>query len=268
MRSLGEFVRFGLKQAYACIFGGFLLLMIVVTRFWYPIDGLHRYDFLFLSAIAFQIVLLITKLETLREAAMILVFHILATLMELFKTSEAIGSWSYPEAFSIGIARVPLFAGFMYSAVGSYLARSWRTHDVRFSQYPARHLTVALAALIYLNFFGHHFLPDIRWMLLAGVVILFGRVTIYYRILTRHRAMPILVGWGLVALFIWFAENIATFATVWVYPAQRHGWSPVDPGKIISWFLLMILSFVLTSLINRPMIMYRRPSISIPCSSV
>ncbi len=254
MRSLGEFVRFGLKQAYACIFGGFLLLMIVVTRFWYPIEGLYRYDFLFLAAVLFQIILLATKLESAREAAMILVFHILATLMELFKTSEAIGSWSYPEAFSIGIARVPLFAGFMYSAVGSYIARTWRTHDFRFSRYPSLHRSVALATLIYLNFFGHHFLPDIRWVLLAGVFILFGRVTVYYRILTRHRSMPILVGWGLVAVFIWFAENIATYATVWVYPSQRNGWSLVHPEKIVSWFLLMILSFVLTSLVTRPVL--------------
>lgn len=110
---------FGLKQAYACMFGGFLLAVMILTSFWYPIEGLHRYDFLFLAAVAFQIFLLITKLETPREAIVIVVFHVVATIMELFKTSDGIGSWSYPDEFVFGIANVPLFAGFMYSAVGS-----------------------------------------------------------------------------------------------------------------------------------------------------
>ena len=38
---------FGIKQAYACLFGGWLLLVIVVSAFWYPFHGLYRYDFLF-----------------------------------------------------------------------------------------------------------------------------------------------------------------------------------------------------------------------------
>lgn len=82
---------FGLKQAYACMFGGFLLAVMILTSFWYPIEGLHRYDFLFLAAVAFQIFLLITKLETPREAIVIVVFHVVATIMELFKTSDGIG---------------------------------------------------------------------------------------------------------------------------------------------------------------------------------
>lgn len=42
-----EFFVFGLKQAYACMFGGFLLAVMLVTKYWYPIEGLHRYDFIF-----------------------------------------------------------------------------------------------------------------------------------------------------------------------------------------------------------------------------
>lgn len=252
LQSLRAFVRFGLKQASACLFGAFLLTMIVVTRFWYPFEEFHRYDVLFLSAVGFQIVLLMTRLESLKEAGMILVFHVMATLMELFKTSEGINSWSYPEPFSIGIGNVPFFAGFMYSAVGSYIARTWRMHDFRFSRYPPVHLTILLAALIYVNFFSHHFIADCRWPLLLGVVALFGRVTVSYRIWTHHRSMPLLLGWGLVALFIWIAENVATFATIWVYPSQHHGWGPVHPAKIVSWFLLMILSFVLVSMVKGP----------------
>jgi uncharacterized membrane protein YoaT (DUF817 family) len=64
--------------------------------------------------------------------------------------------------------------------------------------------------------------------------------------------MPILLGVMLVALFIWIAENLGTFAGAWVYPSQRHGWSLVPMGKIGAWYLLIILSFVLTTLVHRP----------------
>ncbi|HEX5340398.1 MAG TPA: DUF817 family protein, partial [Gammaproteobacteria bacterium] len=43
------FFLFGLKQAYACLFGGYLLAVIIVTAFYYPFHNLHRYDFLFLA---------------------------------------------------------------------------------------------------------------------------------------------------------------------------------------------------------------------------
>lgn len=80
-----EFFVFGLKQAYACMFGGFLLAVMLVTKYWYPIEGLHRYDFIFLAAIAFQVFMLVFKLETWKEALVIIVFHLVATVMELLK---------------------------------------------------------------------------------------------------------------------------------------------------------------------------------------
>src|SRR3712207_6887532 len=52
-----------------------------------------------------------------------------STIMEVHKT--AIGSWAYPEASLFRIGGVPLFTGFMYAAVGSYLARVWRLFDFR-----------------------------------------------------------------------------------------------------------------------------------------
>ena len=64
--------------------------------------------------------------------------------------------------------------------------------------------------------------------------------------------MPLLVGFGLVALFIWFAENIATFANAWNYPGQRNGWEMVGPAKLGSWYLLMLISFVLVAAVQKP----------------
>lgn len=247
---LNEFIRFGLKEANASIFGGFLLAVMVITHFWYPITCLHRYDFIFLSAVAFQIILLVTRMETLRESLVIVIFHIVATIMELFKTSDSIQSWVYPEAYVFGIGNVPLFTGFMYSAVGSYLARAWRIFEFKFSDYPNKTLTVILVVLIYINFFSHHYIWDMRWLLLGATVLLFSRTFIYFKILTTYRRMPLLLGTFLVALFIWIAENVATYANIWIYPNQSKQWQMVPLAKISSWFLLMWLSFVLVSLIN------------------
>jgi uncharacterized membrane protein YoaT (DUF817 family) len=246
---LHELWWFGLKQAYACMFGGFLLLIMVVTHYWYPIDTVHRYDFIFLAAVFFQVVMLALGLETWREASVIVVFHLLATAMELFKTSPAIGSWTYPEAYVFGVGTVPLFTGFMYSAVGSYLARVWRIFSFSYRYYPSRAATLCLVLFIYLNFFTHHFVWDFRWLLLLTTLVLFFRTSIHFKVLQHYRQMPLLVGWFLVALFIWLAENIATYTNIWLYPNQQGVWQPVPLAKLSSWYLLMLLSFVLVSLI-------------------
>jgi len=252
MELMRDLWRFGLKQAYACMFGGYLLVLILLTKLWYPFTFIYRYDFLFIAALLFQVVLLIFKLERPMEAVVILVFHVVATALEIFKTSDSIRSWQYPEPFHIGIGNVPLFAGFMYSAVGSYIARVWRLFDFRFGPYPRQDVTLVLAAALYVNFFTHHFLPDCRWLLLLASIYLFFRTQVYYRLRRRHRKMSLLLGWLLVALFIWFAENIATFARIWVYPNQSAGWHLVPLHKLLAWYLLMMISFILVSLVHKP----------------
>jgi len=245
---LYEFLLFGFKQAWACLFGGLLLALLLGTHFFYPEDAaLHRYDFLTLAALAIQAAMLAFRLETWAEAKVILIFHVVGTVMELFKT--AAGSWIYPEASVLHIGAVPLFSGFMYAAVGSYIARVWRIFDFRYSAYPPRWATWVLAGAIYVNFFAHHWLPDIRLVLFAATILLFARTRVHFRNWRAHRWMPLLVGFGLVALFIWGAENIGTFAQAWTYPGQEHGWRMVSPTKLGSWFLLMLISFVLVELV-------------------
>ena len=249
---LREFWLFGIKQASASIFGGYLLFLILLTKFWYPFETLYRNDFLFLAALGFQLTLLILRLESPREAAVILIFHVVATAMEVFKTSDAIGAWHYPGEFRIGIGNVPLFAGFMYSAVGSYIARVWRIFDFRFSNYPPKVATYVLVALIYANFFTHHFFFVLRNGLLLGAALCFGRSTIYFKVDCKHRYMPVLLGCFLGSFFVWIAENVSTYANIWIYPNQADGWQMVPAGKLVAWFLLMMLSFVLVTLVNQP----------------
>ena len=246
---LYEFLLFGFKQAWACLFGALLLALLLLTHFFYPEEAaLHRYDFLTLAAVAIQAGMLLFRLETWAEAKVILIFHVVGTVMELFKT--AAGSWVYPEESLLHIGAVPLFSGFMYASVGSYIARVWRIFDFRYTAYPARWATYALAAAIYVNFFAHHWLPDIRLVLFALTFWLFRKTKVHFRNWRVHRWMPLLLGFLLVALFIWFAENIGTFARAWTYPGQESGWQMVSLTKLGSWFLLMLISFVLVSLVQ------------------
>jgi uncharacterized membrane protein YoaT (DUF817 family) len=245
-----EFLVFGIKQAWACLFGGLLLVAIVLTGIGWPEGGLARYDFLFAYALALQLLFLAVKLERPGEALVIFVFHVTGTLMEAFKTEA--GSWTYPEDSILRVGAVPLFSGFMYAAVGSYLARVFHVFDFRFSRYPPLPPTVILAAAIYLNFFGHHYGPDFRWALVFGTVLLYGRCFVHYRVWRWEHRMPLVLGFALVALFIFLAENVATLAGIWYYPDQKAAWRPVSIQKYPAWFLLMILSFVLVTLIHRP----------------
>jgi uncharacterized membrane protein YoaT (DUF817 family) len=245
-----EFIKFGFKQAWACLFAGALLFAILVTHYWYPFAWLPRYDFLFLYAIFIQGILLVSGLENKKDALVILVFHVVATIMEIFKTSDSIGAWNYPGDGYIKIGNVPLFAGFMYSAVGSYLARVWDIFDFRFTHFPSLPIVCILSCLIYINFFSHHYIYDLRYVLIAGIFIIMIRTSVHFRIDLKHRVMPLLFGMLLVALFIWFAENIATFCKVWFYPSQVNGWTVVSPSKITAWFLLMFISFALIACIK------------------
>jgi uncharacterized membrane protein YoaT (DUF817 family) len=248
-----DFLAFVSKQAYACIFGLYLVILLVVTKYYYPLDDiLYRYDFLLISAIIFQIFLITTRLESWREVGVIVIFHIVATGMEVFKTHPSIGSWQYPGEFSIGILGVPLFAGFMYSAVGSYIARVWRIFEFRFENYPKKIYTILIALAIYVNFFTHHFIWDFRYMILIGVFLTFGRTRIYFKPRDTYYSMNLALGFSLVGLFIWFGENIGTFTQTWVYPTSIYAGFVVSPQKILAWFLLMIISFVLVSLIHQP----------------
>ncbi len=249
--ALVEFVVFGLKQGWACLFGGALLALLIATRVLWPQDAaLARYDFLFLAALALQGTLLATKLEQPAEAVVIFLFHVVGTAMELFKTDA--GSWIYPEDNFFRIAGVPLYSGFMYAAVGSYLARVTRIFDMRYSHYPPLAPTVVLAAAIYLNFFTHHFVADVRWLLFAAAGALYFRTWVHFRVFRFTHRMPLLVGFLLVALFIWFAENAGTWSRAWLYPGQEAGWTPVSIHKLGAWYLLMIISFVLVTLVHRP----------------
>src|SRR3712207_3508955 len=228
-----------------------MLAVLLLTFWFYPREApLARYDFLFLAALALQAGLIALRLERPREIGVIFVFHVVGTVMEVFKTSQ--GSWAYPDENLIRLAGVPLFSGFMYACVGSYLARATRLFDVRYTRFPPLWTAALLALAAYLNFFTHHYVLDVRWLLFAVSAVLFFRTWVWFRVDVRHRRMPLLLAFLLVALFIWIAENVGTFAAAWIYPSQREVWSMVSFNKFGSWYLLMLLSFVLVWLVHPP----------------
>ena len=254
---LVEFLVFGLKQAWACLFGGLFLAVILGSGFLWPHDSAYsRYDFLFLSAVAIQLAMLALKLEQPREVLVIAAFHVIGTMMELFKTSH--GSWTYPEAALFRIAGVPMFSGFMYGAVGSYLARVTRIFELGYTGYPRPLFTGLLAISIYVNFFADYYGWDFRILLFAATAALYGRCIVYFRVFKEWRKMPMILGFALVAVFIWIGENLGTWSKVWLYPNQKHGWELVSFSKFGSWFLLMIISFVLVNVMHKPQVMDRK----------
>src|SRR4029077_3290693 len=113
----------------ASIFAGSFFLLLFLSNH-LPLFGLYRYDFLFVAALLIQAVLYFTGIETKDEVKTIFLFHIIGFALEVFKTNPAIGSWSYPEPGLFKIMNVPLYSGFMYAAVGSYISQAWRIMDL------------------------------------------------------------------------------------------------------------------------------------------
>lgn len=239
-----EFLIFGLKQARACVFVGSFFVVLILSNY-LPLFGLARYDFLFIAAILIQIVLVLTKLETKDEVKVIMLFHVIGFALELFKTSPGIGSWSYPEPAFFKIAGVPLYSGFMYSAVGSYVSQAWKIFKLKVDNYPPYKYSIPLAAAIYLNFFTHHWLPDIRWVLATLVLVVFWKTDVFFVVVEKARHMKLVLSFLLIGFFIWIAENISTLFGAWQYPDQTEVWQLVSLGKISSWALLVIISIII-----------------------
>jgi uncharacterized membrane protein YoaT (DUF817 family) len=243
-----QFLIFLKKQASSAIFGGLLLFFIILTHY-IEIPGFYRYDFLFIVALAIQVIFIVTKIEHPKEIIAIIVFHIMAMGMEIFKTSPEVGSWAYPEPALLAIATVPLFTGFMYSAVGSYIARSWRISKFTFVNLPRTSLLVLMGIAIYINFFTNHYTYDVRYILFVILVVLFWKTKFYFSLTNKQFGLHPLITNAFLAFVIWFAEQVSTFARVWVYPNQSEGWQPVSFHKFSSWYMLLILSFAIIAIL-------------------
>ncbi|PCL92432.1 DUF817 domain-containing protein [Paenibacillus lautus] len=243
-----EFIRklwvFGYQQALSCLFPVIIFGALGLTKV-VEIPGLPRYDLILLICVLAQIGMLVSKLETWDELKVICVFHVIGLMLELYKVH--MGSWSYPEEGWSKIGGVPLYSGFMYASVASYICQAWRRMNLRITGWPLPVLTVLISAAIYANFFTHHYVWDGRWLLTALLFVVFGRTMVYFDVDGKTLRMPLVLSFLLIGFFIWIAENISTFLGAWTYPGQERTWSLVHIGKISSWFLLVVISVIIVA---------------------
>ena len=245
-RAWRELLYFGVKNARACLFAGlFFAAVFAVPRG--GVLGVPRYDVLLGTALAIQAWMLWARLESWDEVKAISLFHVVGFALEVFKTSGRIGSWHYPDAGHTKLFGVPLFSGFMYAAVGSYIIQAWRLFDLRVRHHPPYWMATVVALLIYVNFFTHHFIGDYRWYIAAGALGLYARATVVFRPMDQDRRMPLLLSFVLIGFFLWLAENLSTFLGVWRYPNQMGAWATVHLGKWSSWSLLVVMTFTIVA---------------------
>lgn len=248
MRELKQLIRFSKEQALSCLFPVVIFSSLAITKV-IPLALLPRYDLLLIIFIVMQLLMVRLGLETIDELKVITLFHLIGLGLEVFKVH--MGSWSYPEEGYFKILDVPLYSGFMYASVASYICQAWRRLKIDLLNWPPFFAVVLLGAAIYLNFFMHHFWIDIRWLLATLVIIVFLRSSVTYEVGGIRYHMPIVLSFMLIGFFIWIAENIATFLGAWKYPNQADAWSLVSLGKVSSWVLLVIVSFLIVATLKR-----------------
>lgn len=243
-----QLVRFGIQQCLSCIFPVAVFCTLAISKL---IDTplIPRYDFILIVCILVQWLMVYLKLESIDELKMISIFHIIGTVLEMFKVHME--SWSYPEFAFAKVCGVPLYSGFMYASVASYICQAWKRLDLKFINWPPVYVTYPIAVLIYINFFAHHFLPDMRWCIILSLFFLFKRSRVFFEVAQHQYSMQVIQSFFLIGFFIWLGENIATFLGAWKYPDQLQTWQMVHLGKISSWYLLVIISIIIVVNLKR-----------------
>src|SRR5688572_29578627 len=117
-----ELVSFGWKNAASCLFPVLIFASLALSRVVH-IPYVARYDLLLVICLGIQVAMVRFGLETKREAIVITVFHLLGLAMEIHKVQ--LGSWAYPEQAYTKVAGVPLYSGFMYASVASFMCQAW-----------------------------------------------------------------------------------------------------------------------------------------------
>ena len=167
-----ELYHFTRKEAQACVFAGLFFLSVWIvprTGVW----GIARYDALLLIALVIQLGMLLSGMETWDELKAICAFHVLGFVLEVFKTSSGIKSWSYPDPAFTKLWGVPLFSGFMYAAVGSYIIQAWRLLRMRVEHHPPYWMAGLVAKRDLSQLFYaplHRRLPLVPWGSGAGAL--------------------------------------------------------------------------------------------------
>lgn len=236
MKVLAQFVWI---EAKCCLFPFALLLGLAVTQK-VTIPGIARYDAMLVYCLLLRWAMVKLKLETLSELRVVTVFHALGLALELHRTS--IGAWSYPDPGLLRIGQVPLYSGFMYASVASFLLQAWWRFRLSFERLPPWWLSVSLAAAGYASFFVW---PGGKPWLVLAILVSLVRTTVHFDVGERRYRMPLGLSFSLIGIFLWVAENLGTYLGAWRYPYQANGWQPVEGTKALGWFLLTVVGFLI-----------------------
>ncbi|MDM5297207.1 DUF817 domain-containing protein [Bacillus pumilus] len=233
---------FAYLQAISCLFPVMIFAALAISKV-VSLPYLHRYDFILLLCLIAQMLMLYLRLETKAELKVLCLFHLIGLCLEIYKVH--MGSWSYPEEAYTKVFGVPLYSGFMYASVASYIYQAFSRLHVQVISWPHPFFSIGISMCIYLNFFTHHWIYDLRWWLTLFLVVVFRRTAVSFQVGASTFYMPLVVSFLLIGFFIWIAENVTTFLGAWQYPNQQQAWSFVHLGKISSCFLLVVISIVL-----------------------
>ena len=234
VKTLAWFVLIEVK----CLFFPLAILFGLAVTKAFPLPDVGRYDVMLVYCVALQGIMVRRGMETPRELWAVGAFHLLGLALELQRT--AAGAWSYPDPGLLRIGRVPLFSGFMYAGVASYLLQAWRRFDLGFERLPPVAIGIALAVAAYASFFV---LPESRAALIALILLLYARTGVRFTVEGGRYGMPLALAFALIGGAIWVGENAGTFLGAWRYPHQAARWRPVEGGKAAAWLLLVVVGF-------------------------
>lgn len=222
----------------ASIFPGFVLGALAISQ-GIPLGGVPRYDALLVAMVLFQLGLLVSGVETPREFATIFGFHLMGVTLEMWKVAH--GGWAYPEDAWSKVLDVPLYSGFMYASIGSFILALGRHLDVRIAGW-SRWAT-ALGVAAYINFWTNVWLPDLKAPICLAGLAIFWRTRLH----VLDRKVPILFLFPILGVAVWMAENWGTLFGSWEYPRQLDGWTWVPEDKLVSWTVLCMVSCVIVA---------------------
>ncbi|MEM9715681.1 MAG: DUF817 family protein [Pseudomonadota bacterium] len=247
-RKIG-WVSWGLDQVWwqirAAVFGiAFLAAIVGTAVIWSPDWALARNDALFGVGVVLMVAVFWTGVNRMADAVPIGIVFLLGIGLELHRTG--VGAWAYADGGVLKLGAKPLFVGFMYAAVASYVIRSLRLKELVVTRLPHW----AVAAFVSVSIYGMFFVgvPDwVRPAVLALAVIVFGMARV---VAPSGSWLPVPVALGLAAVLLWCAENVGTFSGTWTYRGQGPG-ELVDLTKISAWFLLLTVIFWVVTYFGR-----------------
>jgi uncharacterized membrane protein YoaT (DUF817 family) len=236
--------QFGRTLAVSAVFPCAIFGTLAATRHM-SFGPFARYDVLFAAFVLLQLALILAKFEDWHDARIAISFHVVGLGLELYKVN--VGAWTYPEEAWTKIHNVPLYSGFMYGSVAAFLSQLWKRLQFSLTHWPAPYAVALLGMGIYLHYFASGYTAGMRSLLMLGTGWLFARSRLVYVNSGQRRSIPVLFVFSALGLFVWIAENLATYLGAWAYPYQLEHWQMVTLSKINAWFLLGIVSFILVA---------------------